>query len=276
MRITFHLLCPLLLLISSFQSGLSHGSTHELIAGLNQQIKQNPNNGQLYMQRANMHFRHDDFDHARQDIERSLALDPDQPDSLRILARIDVAQQQWQNAQRTLTQWIKIQPNASEAYYTRSQVQCELGKLTDAENDAALAVKLSPKPVLRYHTRWISYLAKNGKIEAALRGYQDIEAQYGKLPTILHSKAAFLAQQSRYDDAANVYQEIRTAHSSMAVQLWLEEAEMWQAHNTLRYTKALSSAQRAWLKLSPKLQNRPHMQQLKKSLDQHNRTIQKP
>lgn len=50
--------------------------THYDIDGLNQLIKDNPHNLAYYFERAKVHFRHDDFGSAINDLNTVLELDP--------------------------------------------------------------------------------------------------------------------------------------------------------------------------------------------------------
>ncbi len=155
-----------------------------------------------YAQRAEAYRLTGQYDQAAADLERALALDPQQPEAWRQMALLSQAQGAWEQALTAVNTLIALRPDDGTAYALRAQIYAQgLGAprlaLADYEQAAALSHTLDSATLTE---RWHLYASLNEWNQAFLTslkmfitGSQD--------PARYYYRAWSLIQLNRLDEA---------------------------------------------------------------------------
>jgi len=117
--------------------------------------------------RAGFYQRSGDFDSALSDIDRALALRPDEPTALFTRAKIYRAQGKYDDALTTLAQLMRTQPNVYEVPYQIGEVQMLMGRYQDAVKSLSEAIEYNPGGFHVYKRRAMCF-ARLGDHQRAL------------------------------------------------------------------------------------------------------------
>ena len=114
--------------------------TQAVINVYDQQIKQNPNDYMLWFRRANEYYRHSEYIHALDDVNKALALAPSSDTDLRFQAymlRAGIYNQtnKPEQALADLNSAIALDPNSYSAIYQKANTEFELGNIGAARVD---------------------------------------------------------------------------------------------------------------------------------------------
>jgi predicted Zn-dependent protease len=123
-----------------------HGDLHESIAVLDREILARPGEAVLYLQRGELHRKHEDWLKAAADYDRAAALDP-------ALAAVDLARgalgveaRRPEAAREALDRFIGKRPDDPAGYAARARLSCHEKQPAAAGEDFARAIALSPEP----------------------------------------------------------------------------------------------------------------------------------
>ncbi|WP_116107033.1 tetratricopeptide repeat protein [Lewinella sp. IMCC34191] len=274
----YGLLLLMLTLLACGPDGAAEESTATTgdpgIDRLSEAIRQDPNNANLYGQRASMYYDLDNFDYAIQDLEKALsidstninlhynladvyldyyrsrlalrtleravALDPDRLETRLRIAEAQLILKQYEDATGSLNQAVRIDPRNPEAYYLLSQVFAETGDTVRAINSAEEATQIDPDMIDAY--------LMLGELQAA-RGNPRAESYYDAAVDInpddvvaIHARADYYRDQGDLDRAIAQYRRASTidrqyvAGNFNAGLLLMEQDSLQRAYNEFNIT----------------------------------------
>ena len=122
-------------------------------------IKQGNNVALYYLNRANIYFFMEDYNHALEDVDVSISLNNKDVESFILKSKIYKRKGEFQTAIAWATKAIKMKPNYYEIYYLRIVEYLELNQYKKAENDIAF-IKDAMSGFSAYHAVLAFYYYK--------------------------------------------------------------------------------------------------------------------
>jgi tetratricopeptide (TPR) repeat protein/O-antigen ligase len=102
------------------------------------------------------------YENAKQAYSNALQFNPYSPSIYLNLARLEVTQNNFAEAQRNIGMAIQLKPNYVEAIFLMSQVQVSLGQIADAITSVKYAIQITPNnPLLHFQLGLLQYNNKN-------------------------------------------------------------------------------------------------------------------
>jgi tetratricopeptide (TPR) repeat protein len=233
-----------LLFLFSFQTVFPHGGLHEQIHRVTQQIRQHPDRAALYLQRAELHRLHQDWQHAQADYDRAAELDPalDEVHLGRASLLLDTGRAT--EAVNLLNGLLERNPEHGEAWIARGRIYRRL-KQPDralADYEKALAVLQEPEPAHYVERARLMRGETARSIEAALQGLDEGIARLGpQLPLQLFAIELELARKD-FDQALARLGTISSGDSRQEPWLALEGEILAQAGRTEQARQAFADA----------------------------------
>ncbi len=153
----------------------SIGNNRETIEGLNEAIKQNPNDANSYFKRGNNRANSNDKKGAIVDYTRSIALDSKESEVYSQRGNAHSAIGNKQAAIADYTQVIRLEPDRVDAYFHRAIDRSNIGDKKGAIEDYTQVIKLEPDRADAYFDRGNTRAAlgdKKGAIEDLTKSIQ--------------------------------------------------------------------------------------------------------
>ena len=192
----------------------AHGDVHERIIALTAQLRTNSANPELWLQRADLHRQHGDFDAAQTDLDRAVQLKPKWAGAELQQARIAFDREKFPTAVRAAGDCLTLEPANADALVlrARSLVHLEQWSPAIADYDAVLnrtnAARLLPDLFLERARAQ----AALGKFDDAVRGLDDAMRQLGETPSFAlpaieyeRQRGAFAAALARLERAGKFF-----------------------------------------------------------------------
>lgn len=159
----------LLFLLAAPQNLSAHGELQIQIGLLTKKINAATNPAaQLYLDRAELHRDHKDWDAAESDYERAAQLDPKLPVDFYRAKMLDDSGE-LKSARKLFDKILKRSPKNGEAFIGRARVFSKLGKHKSAIADFRRGLELSPSPQPEYLLELAQVFVVEGKTNEALR-----------------------------------------------------------------------------------------------------------
>lgn len=166
-----------------------HGSAHEQILKLSEQIEASPKDPQLYLQRADLYLAHQYPEAALNDYQQALQLEPGLIAAKLGLGTIQLQMGEFKPALASLNDYIKVVEKDSRAWVCRARVHYALGEFQKSVEDYENAVRHTPTPrpewFLEQAQATVEWLWKDGSVEDKKNAYRNavgkIDAGIAKL-----------------------------------------------------------------------------------------------
>jgi len=184
-------------------SGRAHGDLHDRIAALTGQIGQEPQNTQLYLQRAELHRLHGEWEAAIADYARVERLDKKlfvvdlgRGKTLADAGRIP-------QAKLCLDRFLARQPDHVDALVTRARLLVNLKQFLPAAKDFTRAIGKSSQPQPEFFIERAQALAAvgSGRVDEAIRSLDEGIQKLGPVITLQLPAIDLELSKRRYDDA---------------------------------------------------------------------------
>ena len=120
---------------------MAHPEFDAQIDALTTQLKEQPANAELYLSRADVHRQHAEFGHAFADLAMAGRLKPGWSKVLLVRARIFFDAGRYQQAARTLEEFLTTEPIHAPALLLRGRCHLKLGQHEAAIADYSAALK---------------------------------------------------------------------------------------------------------------------------------------
>ena len=130
---------------------------------LNGMILKDPNNSQLYYERALAYCEAEDFGAAIKDFDKTLELEPDFASAYHDRGICRYQLQMLNEALTDFNKAIELDPNYYEAYFNRALVYDEKGKAKEALEDLNTSIKINPEFGDAYYNRGVYLLNTDRK-----------------------------------------------------------------------------------------------------------------
>lgn len=156
------------------------------IEKLNGMIEQEPENAQLYYERALAYYEFGDLALALQDFDKTISLEPEFASAYhdRGICRFELTR--FQEAMADFNRAVQLDPEYSEAYFNRSLVWDELAESEKALADLDKAIAINPEFGDAYYNRAVYRLNSDREKscadfkKAAELGIREAELTYGQ------------------------------------------------------------------------------------------------
>lgn len=196
----FHLLTGLLLLVTV--DLLAHPELDEQINTLTTQLEQHPANAaELYLQRGDLHRRHEDFAEARADFAKAEELKPAWDAVAIARARTFADEGNNTEALTIAEQLLTREPHHIEALILRAQALVKLGKTEAAITNYTAALAQISKPSPDLFLKRATLQANTGRVSDAVRGLDEGLAKLGPIPSLQLPAIDYERQLGRFDAA---------------------------------------------------------------------------
>jgi tetratricopeptide (TPR) repeat protein len=194
----------------SRQPVLAHGDLHERIARLTDQIKKEPQDPQPYLQRAELHRLHGEWEAALADYARVERLDTNLfvVDLGRGKTLVDAGQ--LPQAKLCLDRFLARQPDHVDALITRARLLVQLSQFLPAVNDFTRAIGKCSQPQPEFFIERAQALAAIGsdRIDEAIRGLDEGIQKLGPVITLQLPALDLELGKQRYDGAVKRIDQI--------------------------------------------------------------------
>lgn len=176
----------LLLFLAASTRLAAHGDLHERIEAVTQKILAQPSDPDLWLQRADLHRQHEEFDAALTDLEKAGQLKPHWLLVPLQLARIHFDQGNFSRAETTATDCLKLDQSNPDALVIRARSRVQLKKLKPAvaDYDAVLNTANSAPPLPDLYLERARAQAALEMFDDAIHGLDDGLKRLGDTPSL--------------------------------------------------------------------------------------------
>ena len=181
----------------------AHGTFHDRIKHVNQQIKDDPLNPGLYLNRAGIYRNHGDWDAALADIDHASQLDPDRPDVDYFRGQVFLRANNPQKAEAALRRFLESAPHHTAARVARAQALAKLNRYMEAAEDYRDALEYALVPIPEYYLEYARVLvsAGAGYRKEAIRVLDEGVARLGLIITLELAAIELEVEQGLFDEA---------------------------------------------------------------------------
>jgi tetratricopeptide (TPR) repeat protein len=191
------------LMVGVSQPAFAHGELHDLIDKITREIALKPNNPYLYLNRAELHRGHSDWDAALADLERAEALSNQWSLVHFAKSRLFLSAEWYQSAKVTADRFLDKEPGNLEGLVVRARARVKLADPVGAADDftRAIAVADPPTPELYLERSQALATAGAGYQDRALQGLEEGLAKLGPIATLQMAAIEMEIQWNRVDAA---------------------------------------------------------------------------
>jgi len=178
----------------------AHGDLHERIAALTAQLHTNAANPELWLQRADLHRQHGDFDAAQTDLDRAVQLKPGWASAALQQARLAFDRQDFPATVQASGDCLRLDPASAAARVLRARALAHLEQWSPAiaDYDAVLSRTNAARPLPDLFLERARAQAALGKLDAAVRGLDDAVQQLGDTPSFALPAIEYERQRGAY------------------------------------------------------------------------------
>lgn len=180
----------------------AHGDLHEQIVEVTRRIRKDPENARLYLKRGDLRRFHGEWDPAREDYARAVALDPELSEGTALaLGKLELAAGRPGPARKALDRFLSARPGDPEGRLQRARALAKLGEHAAAVEDytRALAAFRTPRP--QYYLERADLLAARGRFVEAIRGLDEGIARLGSPVTLVFRAMDLEVERGNHDAA---------------------------------------------------------------------------
>lgn len=182
---------------------LAHGDLHEKIQRLSAQIEADSSNIDLYLQRGQTYFQHEDFEPAIADFKKVLDLDDEIAIAQLYLAQSFAKTGNQLEALEKVNLYLSLQPYNLEGIQTRATIHSIMEMYEEAASDYALVLDLSTtyRPEIFVNAANAELLAHPANIERAISYLESGIDKMGFLITLYTYVIELASKNNRIDYA---------------------------------------------------------------------------
>lgn len=191
------------LLVGDARPALAHGELHDLIENISREIALKPRNPYLYLNRAELHRGHSDWDSALADLERAEALSNQWSLVHFARARLLLSAEWFQSAKVAADRFLEKEPDNLECLVVRARARVKLADPLGAADDYTRAIAVAEPPTPELYLERAKALAGAGAayLDRALQGLEEGLGKLGPLATLQLAAIDLELQQKRMDAA---------------------------------------------------------------------------
>lgn len=181
----------------------AHAPIQKRISALNDQLKQNPNNIELYLLRGELYASHQEWLASETDFKQVIKLDPKNIEVHLYLGRLFLSSNRPKEAELKLKHYLKYTPDNSRARITLAQILLKLDRRLEAVKEYTRAISLHPQPSLDWYLQRAKALSGEGNeyVEEALDGLDQGMQRLGPLVSLQLYAVSLELQRNRYNEA---------------------------------------------------------------------------
>ncbi|MDD5140017.1 MAG: tetratricopeptide repeat protein [Verrucomicrobiales bacterium] len=181
----------------------AHGDLHERIAAITAQILTNSSNPELWLQRADLHRQHGEFDAAQTDLDQAVRLKPGWANAALQQVRISFDRQNFPDAVRAAGDCLKLDPANADALVLRARSFVRLNEPSRAiaDYDAVLNRTNSARPLPDLFLERARAQAALGKFGDAVHGLDDAMRRLGDTPSFAVPAIEYERQRGAFEAA---------------------------------------------------------------------------
>lgn len=244
----------------------AHGDLHEQIETLTAQIKQTPQDADLYLRRGELHRLHQDWSKARRDYSRAQKLAPELDIVTYCRGRMEYEAGRFREAERELSRYLAKQTAHADAYTVRAQIRSQLRKRTEAIADLTQAIGLSAEPRPEMYLERARLQSAEKHIGSALAGLEDGLKRLGPIPALELEALEIETHAHRFEAALTRIERLRTQTTRQEIWFAKRGDVLSAAQRFTEAKQAYEAALQAISQLPQRLQNLPATESLRKSI----------
>ena len=238
-------------MLPSLSSG--HGTHSQLMGVVDRKILEQPQNGNLWYQRAWLNFEHEDSAQALEDLEKAENFLPGKLPTLWLKGEVLALGGKTDEAKRSFDGHIARFPDDGRGYASRARVLAKLGLIDGSLADFRKAMDQTAEPTPDLYQEVAVALAGNGH---QAEGIQVLDAglkRLGKIPSLLEKAIEMEANAGRFDSALSRVEDMRNS---------APRPEPWMAKRAilLSQAKRIGESREAWKSLITHLENLPNLE----------------
>lgn len=256
----------LLLSVSSF-IGYAHGDLHQRILKLTEQIKEDPNNPQLYLKRGQLYYQHQEYENAEQDYVKTLQLDPDNLEVLYWEAMLYLDTKRTADGLKAAEACLKERPNDVLTLRAYAKLLVQDGRAEEAVKPLQQVLSFAEELLPENYLELSAVLTAMGKDTMAIVWLKKGIAEMGPVFTL---KSALLERYKSAGMHTEAIEEYSTMaqHSARKETYYYEIAKLYLLQNNKQQAAVyLQKAQIALESLPWHLQMTDAMKQLNADIE---------
>jgi len=255
---------PCILWLIMAAGAVAHGPLHEQIATATAQVRREPQNARLYFKRAELHRHHGDFQAARADYEKALALDESLAETELGLGRILLAEEQPEKALEALHRYVALRPEDGEGLAARAEALEKTRNFALAARDLDRAIRIADKPAVELYLAAARAWREAGEPQIALASLKEASDRFGPLVTVDLAGIELERRLALFDDALSRIDRILSQAPRKETWLVRKAEILREAGREQQAREALQHALRAIEALPVHLRNTRSMLELEK------------
>jgi tetratricopeptide (TPR) repeat protein len=183
--------------------GFGHGDLHERIAMVTSEIKQQPDNAELYLKRGELHGLHEEWKEAEADFDKAQKLDPKLVTISLARSRVSLARNRFTEAQTDVERFLSVYPDHSTALIVRARALAGRKQFAESAKAWAMVIEKADHPDVEHFYERARVLVAAGpeQTDAAIKTLDEGLAQLGTVPTLGLYAVQLEVARKRYDAA---------------------------------------------------------------------------
>ena len=179
----------------------AHPGLDEGIARLSAQISAQSDGASLYLQRADLHRQHAEFDAALADLADVARLKPGATSVLLARARVFSDAGQTTNALRVADEFLAVESNNPEGFVLRARCRFKLNQAGGAVEDFTAAIAKASPPEPDLYLERARAQAALGQIPGAVKGLDEGVTRLGEVPALQMAAIEYERQRAAFTNA---------------------------------------------------------------------------
>lgn len=195
------------------------GKVEEALADYDRALRLDSSSAQIFQQRGNLHYLSSDVELALADFEHCIELDANNEDCLLKTGEIDLLKRNYKDALTNINNALRVNQNNAHAYFMKGMLFKETGDTAASASSYATAIELDPEFYDAYIQVALLYAYAND--ELALEYYNSALELRPTSTEALYNKAMFLQENPkgdslRFQEALICYRDIEEIDSTNA------------------------------------------------------------
>jgi predicted Zn-dependent protease len=182
-------------------SASAHGSVHERIEAIGEELARRPGDASLLVERGDLWVLDGSHALAARDFEAAQAIDPALPDLERKLANALLQAGEPSRALPHLDALLAREPDHADGLLVRARVQAALGRREAADRDYERAIALSSPPSPRLYRERAQLAREGGDPETAIQTLEAGIARLGPIAALIELAGEIERERGRHEAA---------------------------------------------------------------------------
>lgn len=228
----------------------AHGDLHERIAKLTEQIKEQPNNPDLYLKRGQLYYQHQEYDNAEKDYLKTQQLAPDSVEVLYWKALLYLDVKRTEDGLAAVDTYLAARPNDVNALRTNAKLLLQAERPIDAIKPFQQVIVLAEETLPENYLELSQVFVQLDKDTLAIAWLKKGIADLGQVFTLKDAILDVYKEAGMYNEAIAEY-ELLASTNTRKETYYFEIAKLYLAQQDKAQAKVYLQKARIALESLP-------------------------